>query len=254
MHVWVFFDDAVPAALACRLGSYILTETMERHPDVGFDSYDRFFTNQDTLPRSGSFRSGFCCRLKRASHSHLSRPPLSWWYTTTPSAAEQALAACAPFFPCQVEQFLRCHAAHTAAGDAGKRRLDRCRYRRDSIDPASCRRIWTSPWRVASSRTSASRCRAAEYDVRSHGHDGHLYNDEGVLVDDVAGASVVFRLSASLESIPSRRVALSGLTARPGGPRVTAPSTRGRRAGSRAGSLHPARRRCWERTAADCGR
>src|SRR5437660_10865585 len=42
-HVWLFFEEAVPAALARKLGSYILTETMERRPDVGFDSYDRFF-------------------------------------------------------------------------------------------------------------------------------------------------------------------------------------------------------------------
>ena len=52
-HVWMFFDEAVPAALARRLGSYILTETMERHPEAGLDSYDRLFPNQDTLPRGG---------------------------------------------------------------------------------------------------------------------------------------------------------------------------------------------------------
>ena len=52
-HVWLFFEEAVPAALARKLGSYILTETMERRPDVGFDSYDRFFPNQDTLPQGG---------------------------------------------------------------------------------------------------------------------------------------------------------------------------------------------------------
>jgi superfamily II DNA or RNA helicase/very-short-patch-repair endonuclease len=52
-HVWLFFDEAVPAALARKVGSYILTETMERRPDIGFDSYDRFFPNQDTLPHGG---------------------------------------------------------------------------------------------------------------------------------------------------------------------------------------------------------
>lgn len=41
-HVWLFFDEAVPAALARKVGSYILTETMERRPDIGFDLYDRF--------------------------------------------------------------------------------------------------------------------------------------------------------------------------------------------------------------------
>src|SRR5207247_8446292 len=52
-HVWFFFEEAVTAASARRLGSFVLTETMERHPDVGFDSYDRFFPNQDTLPHGG---------------------------------------------------------------------------------------------------------------------------------------------------------------------------------------------------------
>src|SRR6266446_3844594 len=52
-HVWLFFEEAIPAALARRLGSHILTETMERRPDVGLDSYDRFFPSQDTLPRGG---------------------------------------------------------------------------------------------------------------------------------------------------------------------------------------------------------
>jgi len=52
-HVWLFFDDAIPAALARRLASYILTETMERRPSLGFDSYDRFFPSQDTLAQGG---------------------------------------------------------------------------------------------------------------------------------------------------------------------------------------------------------
>jgi hypothetical protein len=52
-HVWLFFDEAVPAALARKLGSHILTVTMARRPDIGFDSYDRLFPNQDTLPHGG---------------------------------------------------------------------------------------------------------------------------------------------------------------------------------------------------------
>ena len=39
--------------LARKLGTHILTETMERRPDIGLDSYDRFFPNQDTLPQGG---------------------------------------------------------------------------------------------------------------------------------------------------------------------------------------------------------
>jgi superfamily II DNA or RNA helicase/very-short-patch-repair endonuclease len=52
-HVWLFFADAVPAALARRLGAHLLTETMETRPDIGFDSYDRLFPSQDTLPQGG---------------------------------------------------------------------------------------------------------------------------------------------------------------------------------------------------------
>ncbi len=52
-HVWFFFEEAIPAALARRLGSHVLTETMERRPDIGLDSYDRLFPNQDTMPQGG---------------------------------------------------------------------------------------------------------------------------------------------------------------------------------------------------------
>jgi superfamily II DNA or RNA helicase len=52
-HVWFFFEDAISASLARKLGSYVLTETMERRPELGFGSYDRLFPNQDTLPKGG---------------------------------------------------------------------------------------------------------------------------------------------------------------------------------------------------------
>jgi len=52
-HVWIFFAESIPASLARKLGSLLLTETMERRPEVGFESYDRFFPSQDTLPKGG---------------------------------------------------------------------------------------------------------------------------------------------------------------------------------------------------------
>ena len=52
-HVWIFFDQPVAASLARKLGAHILTETMEHRPDIGLDSYDRFFPNQDTMPQGG---------------------------------------------------------------------------------------------------------------------------------------------------------------------------------------------------------
>ena len=52
-HIWIFFDQALPAAVARRLGAMLLTDAMERRPELGFRSYDRFFPSQDTLPRGG---------------------------------------------------------------------------------------------------------------------------------------------------------------------------------------------------------
>jgi superfamily II DNA or RNA helicase/very-short-patch-repair endonuclease len=52
-HLWIVFDGAIPATLARRLGSFLITETMERRPDIGLDSYDRLFPNQDTMPHGG---------------------------------------------------------------------------------------------------------------------------------------------------------------------------------------------------------
>src|SRR3989475_1461922 len=48
-----FLNKAFPAVLARKLGTHILTKTMERRPEVGLDSYDRLFPNQDTLPVGG---------------------------------------------------------------------------------------------------------------------------------------------------------------------------------------------------------
>jgi superfamily II DNA or RNA helicase/very-short-patch-repair endonuclease len=52
-HIWIFFAEAIPAPLARKLGSHLLTETLERRPDVRLRSYDRLFPNQDTLPKGG---------------------------------------------------------------------------------------------------------------------------------------------------------------------------------------------------------
>jgi superfamily II DNA or RNA helicase len=52
-HVWIFFDSAVHANTARKLGCHILTRTMERRYSMGLDSYDRFFPNQDTMPKGG---------------------------------------------------------------------------------------------------------------------------------------------------------------------------------------------------------
>ena len=52
-HVWIFFGEPTPAALARKLASALLTRTMERHYSLGLDSYDRLFPSQDTMPKGG---------------------------------------------------------------------------------------------------------------------------------------------------------------------------------------------------------
>jgi len=52
-HVWMFFEEPIPCMKARAIGSYFITETMECRPELGLDSYDRFFPNQDTLPQGG---------------------------------------------------------------------------------------------------------------------------------------------------------------------------------------------------------
>ena len=52
-HIWIFFEKSVLAAKARKLGSFLMTKTLDRRPEIGLDSFDRFFPNQDTLPKGG---------------------------------------------------------------------------------------------------------------------------------------------------------------------------------------------------------
>jgi hypothetical protein len=65
-HVWVFFAESVPAAQARKLGCAVLTRAMERRHQLGLDSYDRLFPNQDTLPYGG-FGNLIALPLQRAA-------------------------------------------------------------------------------------------------------------------------------------------------------------------------------------------
>jgi superfamily II DNA or RNA helicase len=65
-HAWFFFDEAIPAVVARRVGCYLLTETMSRRPELSMDSYDRLFPNQDTMPRGG-FGNLIALPLQRAA-------------------------------------------------------------------------------------------------------------------------------------------------------------------------------------------
>ena len=52
-HLWIFFEDKVPAQQARLLGFALLDKAMEIFPHLSFDSYDRLFPNQDILPEGG---------------------------------------------------------------------------------------------------------------------------------------------------------------------------------------------------------
>jgi hypothetical protein len=52
-HAWFFFDHPVPASLARKFGSALLTHAMNKRHEITFKSYDRFFPNQDTMPKGG---------------------------------------------------------------------------------------------------------------------------------------------------------------------------------------------------------
>ncbi|OOY34418.1 DNA helicase [Solemya velum gill symbiont] len=49
-HLWIFFNEKVPAKEARLLGFGLLDKAMEFYPNLSFDSYDRLFPNQDILP------------------------------------------------------------------------------------------------------------------------------------------------------------------------------------------------------------
>lgn len=52
-HAWMFFKENIPASLARRMGSFLITKTMSNRYKLSMKSYDRLFPNQDTLPKGG---------------------------------------------------------------------------------------------------------------------------------------------------------------------------------------------------------
>ncbi len=52
-HIWIFFETKIPAFQARKLGFIILTKSMDNRYQIGLSSYDRFFPNQDTIPKGG---------------------------------------------------------------------------------------------------------------------------------------------------------------------------------------------------------
>ncbi len=52
-HAWFFFENRIAANLARKFGTALLTYSMSKRHEISFKSYDRFFPNQDTMPRGG---------------------------------------------------------------------------------------------------------------------------------------------------------------------------------------------------------
>ncbi|MBU1565486.1 MAG: DEAD/DEAH box helicase family protein [Proteobacteria bacterium] len=52
-HAWLFFKEPISASLARKFGSSLLSCTMQNRHEITFKSYDRFFPNQDTMPKGG---------------------------------------------------------------------------------------------------------------------------------------------------------------------------------------------------------
>ncbi|WP_404997067.1 TOTE conflict system archaeo-eukaryotic primase domain-containing protein [Caldifermentibacillus hisashii] len=52
-HVWIFFNQAIQASLARRLGNVLLAKTLEKRHEIGMDSFDRLLPSQNTMPKGG---------------------------------------------------------------------------------------------------------------------------------------------------------------------------------------------------------
>jgi len=52
-HAWFFFENRIPAVLARKFGTALLTFSMNRRHEIRFKSYDRLFPSQDTIPKGG---------------------------------------------------------------------------------------------------------------------------------------------------------------------------------------------------------
>ncbi len=68
-HVWIFFSEFIPAVFARQMGNVILAKTMDKRIEIGLDSYDRLFPNQDTMP-NGGFGNLIALPLQKQPRQH----------------------------------------------------------------------------------------------------------------------------------------------------------------------------------------
>lgn len=52
-HLWFFFDEPQSARFVRDVLTFVISLAMERNPQIGLDSFDRIFPNQDRLPKGG---------------------------------------------------------------------------------------------------------------------------------------------------------------------------------------------------------
>ncbi|MCL1965428.1 MAG: DUF1653 domain-containing protein [Firmicutes bacterium] len=65
IHFWIFFSENIPASTARKLGSGMITYTMNKRHELTFKTYDRLIPAQDTLPKGG-FGNLIALPLQRA--------------------------------------------------------------------------------------------------------------------------------------------------------------------------------------------
>ena len=53
LHIWFFFEEAIPCREARLFGKKLLELAMQESMQLSFDSFDRMFPNQDVLPKGG---------------------------------------------------------------------------------------------------------------------------------------------------------------------------------------------------------
>lgn len=68
-HVWVFFDEPVPATAARAMGMGLLRRAMTTRAELDLASYDRFFPCQDVMPK-GSFGNLIALPLHGERRAH----------------------------------------------------------------------------------------------------------------------------------------------------------------------------------------
>lgn len=68
-HAWIFFDKAVTAQDARRLGTAIISHTCARTRQLKLSSYDRLFPNQDRMPKGG-FGNLIALPLQKKAREH----------------------------------------------------------------------------------------------------------------------------------------------------------------------------------------